>query len=116
MSKQKFYKYLISILKKMKCTNCSKEFNWLYYIGGDNVCNKCIEKFTIFKEIRFSNEKRLNIVLKKRKINSFVELQKVTEEDYENILLTEPNIGKYKPKANKKKSDGDDDEADIPIV
>ena len=99
----------------MKCTNCGKEQNWLYFVGSDNICSKCIEKMTIFKEIRFSNEKRLNIVLKKRKITNFSQLCSVTEEDYENILLTEPNIGDYKPKLNKNKKKIED-EADIPIV
>ena len=102
----------------MKCSNCNKENNWLTYIGNDNICNKCIEKETIFKEIRFSNDKRLTIILKKRKISSFIELCKITESDFENILLTEPNIGIYKPKKNKKKEEDIDESetGDIPIL
>lgn len=96
----------------MKCTSCGKEKHWLFFIGKDNVCNKCIEKNTIFKEIRFSKDKRLNIVLKKRKIKSFKQLCNFTEEDYENILLTEPNIGTYKPKENKIKKKNDDEDND----
>jgi hypothetical protein len=100
----------------MKCSICGTEKNWLNLIGIDNVCNKCIEKNTIFKEIRFSNDKRLNIVLKKRNIPDFNSLKQFTEEDFENILLTEPNIGKFKPKPNKITKKLDEDEADIPIV
>lgn len=100
----------------MKCSSCGKEQNWLYYIGTDNVCNKCLEKDTIFKEIRFSNDKRLNIVLKKRKISNFKDLCNITEDDYDNILLTEPNIGNYKPKKNKAGEPINfNDEANIPI-
>ena len=99
----------------MKCSVCGKEHNWLNFIGKDNVCNKCIEKKTIFKEIRFSNDKRLTIALKKRKIESFSDLCKMTEEDFDNILLTDPNIGKFKPKKVKKgKEELEDDE--VPIV
>ena len=68
--------------------------------------------------MRFSNDKRMNVVLKKRKIQNFEELCKVTEDDYENILLTDPNIGNYKPKENKiqKKDDDDDINTEVPIV
>jgi len=101
----------------MICSVCSKDKNWLHFVGVDNVCNKCIEKGTIFKEIRFSNEKRLQIVLKKRKIGSFKELCEMTEQNFDDILLTDPNIGNYKPRPNKlKKSKSDDHDDEIPIV
>jgi hypothetical protein len=100
----------------MKCSACGKESSWLNYIGIDNICNKCIEKHTIFKEIRFSNDRRLMIALKKRKIKNFEDIKKITETDFENILLTDPNIGTYKPKTNKAKKGEDDDDDDIPLV
>ena len=94
----------------MECSICHKDKNFLKFVGADNVCNKCIEKNTIFKEIRFSNEKRLMIALKKRKIRNFDDLCKLTEEEFDNILLTDPNIGTYKAKKIK------DDKSEIPIV
>lgn len=67
--------------------------------------------------MRFSNDKRLNIVLKKRKIKDFKDLCKMTEDDFENILLTDPNIGNYKPKKIlHKKNKEEDTDPDIPVV
>jgi len=82
----------------MKCTICDKDNSWLSYIGKDYVCSKCIVKHTIFKEIRFSDEKRLKKVLRRRKLNSFDDLKNITEKDFEQINLEkdDPHAKKYK--------------------
>lgn len=84
----------------MKCTICGKENSWLTYIGTDNVCSKCITKHTIFKEARFSDDKRISKVLRRRSIANFEEFKKIDDDEYEKIHAEkdDPSIRKYKEK------------------
>jgi len=94
----------------MKCNICNKENAWLNYIGNDIVCSKCVAKYTVLKEMRFSDEKRFSKLLRKRKIESFEQLKKLKEDELEKIMLEkdDPNIRKYKQKSK--------DEPEVPIV
>ena len=67
----------------MKCDSCGKELTFLYFIGKSNVCNKCIAKHTVFKEVKISED-------------SFDDLKKITYAELEKLKL-----GKIKQK-NKK--------------
>ncbi|MFH1316638.1 MAG: hypothetical protein ABII01_03910 [Candidatus Woesearchaeota archaeon] len=82
----------------MNCSVCGKEQRWLSYIGEDIVCSKCIVKETVFKEVRFSDEKRLKKVLRTRKITNFKDLKKIDGKEAEKIMLEKdnPELKKYK--------------------
>jgi len=103
LSPKNQYLFIIPIFFRsgtMKCTICGKENSRLTYVGKDNVCSKCMTKYTIFKEARFSDDKRISKVLRRRKMESFEDLKKIDEKEYERINeeKDDPSIRKYKEK------------------
>ena len=69
----------------MKCDICGKDYMWLIFIGKDNVCSKCISKYTVFKEVKHSNETRLRLALRKLEIKNFDDLKKIKNYDLEEL-------------------------------
>lgn len=80
----------------MKCDICDKEFSFLYFIGKSNVCNKCIAKHTVFKEVRHSEDALLRKAMRAFEIKSFDDLKKIT-----NFQLDELEMGNIKDKKTK---------------
>ncbi len=62
----------------MKCDKCSKEMTFLYFIGKSNVCNKCIAKYTVFKEVKESEDALLRKALRAFRIKTFDDLAKIS--------------------------------------
>ena len=63
----------------MKCYVCDKELNFLYFVGKDNVCNKCIAKHTVFKEVKVSEDILLRKALRSFEIKGFEGKDKAIE-------------------------------------
>ena len=80
----------------MKCDSCGKELTFLYFIGKSNVCNKCIAKHTVFKEVKISEDRLLRKAMRAFDIKNFDDLKKITYAELEKLKL-----GKIKQK-NKK--------------
>lgn len=80
----------------MKCDICDKEFSFLYFIGKSNVCNKCVAKHTVFKEVRHSEDALLRKAMRAFEVKDFEDLKKIT-----NYQLDELEIGNIKDKKTK---------------
>ncbi|MCM2324862.1 MAG: hypothetical protein NDI94_00215 [Candidatus Woesearchaeota archaeon] len=88
----------------MKCDSCKKEITFLYFIGKDNVCNKCIAKHTVFKEVRESEDGLLRKALRAFEIKCFDDLKKVSAADSDKLamgMIKEKNKETVKYKKNK---------------
>jgi hypothetical protein len=98
----------------MKCDVCKKEFTFLYFIGKDNACHKCIAKYTVFKEVGESEDAILRKALRAFDINGFEDLKKITAMQADDLamgLIKEKNVQTIKYKKNKSsavKVDGGD--------
>ncbi|MBI5133657.1 MAG: hypothetical protein HZA83_02995 [Thaumarchaeota archaeon] len=97
----------------MRCSICGKENNWLTPLGSDIVCNKCIVKHTIFKEMRFSDERKFSIVLKRRNFNNFDDLCKINDDMFQEIFEDKKNDEVNRPKIVNKKVAEDMEEPPI---
>jgi len=71
----------------MKCDSCGKELMFLYFIGKDNVCNKCIARYTVFKEVKVSEDALLRKALRAYDIKCFDDLKKLTNKDFDDLAL-----------------------------
>jgi len=69
---------------------------FLYFIGKSNVCNKCIAKHTVFKEVRESEEALLRKALRTFDIKNFDDLKKIT-----NAQVDKLSMGLIKAKSKK---------------
>jgi len=78
----------------MKCDSCGKEIMFLYFIGKSNVCNKCIAKHTVFKEVKVSEDAILRKALRAFDIKNFDDLKKIT-----NAQLDKLSMGLIKQKS-----------------
>jgi len=78
----------------MQCDQCKKDITFLYYIGRSNICNKCIGKYTVFKEVRNSEDALLRKALRAFDIKTFDDLKNVTE-----VQLDELSMGNIKEKS-----------------
>jgi hypothetical protein len=88
----------------MKCDVCKKEFTFLYFIGKDNVCNKCVGKHTVFKEVKLSEDELLRKAMRTFDIKSFEDLKKITYAEVEKLksgIIKQKNIKTFKYKKNK---------------
>ena len=98
----------------MKCDSCGKEIMFLYFIGKSNVCNKCIAKHTVFKEVKVSEDAILRKALRAFDIKNFDDLKKITNAQLDKlsmglIKLKSKQTVKYKKNQNSavKVDDGD---------
>ena len=98
----------------MKCDICNREFTFLYFIGKDNVCNKCIAKHTVFKEVRHSEDDLLRKAMRAFEIKSFEDLKKITDAQLDELSMgniKEKKVKTFKYKKNTSSSvkidDGD---------
>ena len=80
----------------MKCDICSREFSFLYFIGKNNVCNKCVAKHTVFKEVRHSEDALLRRAIRAFEVKDFEDLKKIT-----NYQLDELEMGNVQDKKKK---------------
>lgn len=71
----------------MNCDICKKEYMFLYFIGKDNVCHKCISKHTVFKEVGESEDALLRKALRAFDIKNFDDLKKITQKKAEDLAL-----------------------------
>ncbi|MFH2020462.1 MAG: hypothetical protein ABIJ34_03550 [archaeon] len=88
----------------MKCDSCHKEITFLYFIGKDNVCNKCIAKYTVFKEVNESEDGLLRKALRAFEIKCFDDLKKITAAEADKLamgMIRERNVQTVKYKKNK---------------
>lgn len=88
----------------MKCDVCNKELNFLYFIGKNNVCNKCVGKYTVFKEVKLSEDEVLRKAMRSFDIKCFDDLKKITHSEVEKLKqgkIKQKNIQTYKYKKNK---------------
>ncbi|MEM2131085.1 MAG: hypothetical protein QXR96_01045 [Candidatus Woesearchaeota archaeon] len=88
----------------MKCDVCKKEYMFLYFIGKDNVCHKCIAKHTVFKEVGESEDALLRKALRAFEVKSFEDLKKITSIQAEELalgIIKEKNKQTIKYKKNK---------------
>ena len=98
----------------MKCDSCKKELTFLYFIGKDNVCHRCIARNTVFKEVGESEDALLRKALRAFEIKSFDDLKKVTAMQADDLamgMIKEKNKQTVKYKKNKSsavKVDGGD--------
>lgn len=69
----------------MKCDSCNKEIMFLYFVGKSNVCNKCIAKHTVFKEVRVNEDGLLRKALRAFEINNFEDLTKITNSQVDKL-------------------------------
>ncbi|MBT3720313.1 hypothetical protein HN789_05495 [archaeon] len=69
----------------MKCYVCDKELNFLYFVGKDNVCNKCIAKHTVFKEVKVSEDILLRKALRSFEIKGFEDLKNISYADVDKL-------------------------------
>ena len=87
----------------MKCDSCNKDITFLYFIGKDNVCGKCIAKHTVFKEVKESEDTLLRKALRTFDIKSFDDLKKITASQADDLamgLIKEKNKQTIKYKKN----------------
>ena len=88
----------------MLCDVCKKEITFLYFIGKDNVCNKCIAKYSVFKEVSESEDTLLRKALRAFDIKCFDDLKKITAAQADDLalgLIKEKNKQTFKYKKNK---------------
>ena len=88
----------------MKCDVCNKEFTFLYFIGKNNVCNKCIAKHTVFKEVDESEDAILRKAMRSFDVNSFDDLKNINKLQIEKLkkgLVKDKNRPTFKYKDNK---------------
>ena len=78
----------------MRCDICGKDFTFLYFIGKSNVCNKCIARHTVFKEVRFSEDALLKKAMRAFDIKTFDDLKNI--QDWQ---LDELEMGHIKEKS-----------------
>ena len=98
----------------MKCDSCKKEITFLYFIGKDNICNKCIAKHYVFKEVSESEDTLLRKALRSFDIKCFEDLKKITADQADKLamgIIKEKNAQTVKYKKNNasavKVDDGD---------
>lgn len=98
----------------MKCDVCNKELNFLYFIGKNNVCNKCVGKYTVFKEVKVSEDIMLRKALRAFEIKDFEDLKKISNADVDKLamgMIKEKTSKTFKYKKNNasavKVDDGD---------
>ena len=98
----------------MRCDSCNKEITFLYFIGKDNICNKCIAKYSVFKEVSESEDTLLRKALRAFEIKGFEDLKKITLEQADKLamgMIREKNQQTVKYKKNNasavKVDDGD---------
>ena len=87
----------------MNCDICKKELTFLYFIGKNNVCNKCIAKYTVFKEVRVSEDALLRKALRAFDIKSFRDLQEIKDWQLDDLamgMIKEKNSQTVKYKKN----------------
>jgi hypothetical protein len=87
----------------MKCDSCNKEFMFLYFIGINNVCNKCVAKHTVFKEVKVSEDGLLRRAMRAFEIKSFDDLKQITYHQLDKLkmgAIKEKNIKTFKYKKN----------------
>jgi len=108
----------------MKCESCNKELMFLYFIGKSNVCHKCVGKYTVFKEVKTSEDALLRKALRSFDIKSFDDLKAITNADLERLQMGKVKVKskqtfKYKKNTNSavKVDDGDylDPQAELDI-
>jgi len=98
----------------MKCDICKKELTFLYFIGKDNVCHKCIARYTVFKEVGESEDTLLRKALRAFDIKGFDDLKMVTAMQADDLamgMIKEKSKQTVKYKKNKSsavKVDGGD--------
>jgi hypothetical protein len=88
----------------MKCDICKKELTFLYFIGKDNVCNKCIARHTVFKEVGESEDQIMRKALRAFEITCFDDLKKITAMQADDLamgMIKEKNKQTVKYKKNK---------------
>ena len=71
----------------MQCDSCKKEITFLYFIGKDNICNKCIAKHTVFKEVSESEDTMLRKALRAFDIKGFDDLKKITADQADKLAM-----------------------------
>lgn len=71
----------------MLCDSCKKNLTFLYFIGKDNVCNKCIAKHTVFKEVKESEDTMLRKALRAFDITCLDDLKKITASQADALAL-----------------------------
>ncbi len=89
----------------MICDVCKKDLTFLYFIGKNAVCNKCIAKHTVFKEVKVSEDALLRKALRAFEIKSFEDLKKITFSQLDKLamgLIKEKKKQTVKYKPNKK--------------
>jgi hypothetical protein len=98
----------------MICNCCNKEKTFLYFIGKDNVCHRCIARKTVFKEVGESEDTILRKALRAFEIKCFDDLMKITAKQADDLamgFIKEKNTQTVKYKKNKssavKVDDGD---------
>jgi adenylate kinase len=87
----------------MKCDSCHKDITFLYFIGKDNICNKCIAKHTVFKEVSESEDTLLRKALRAFEIKSFEDLRKISADQADKLamgMIKERNAQTVKYKKN----------------
>lgn len=85
----------------MKCDICNKDYSFLNFIGRDNVCNNCIAKHTVFKEVKHSEETLLRKAMRAYDIKNFDELKNIKE--WQKEELAEGNVRNKRKKTFKYK-------------
>ena len=58
---------------------------FLYFVGKSNVCNKCIARQTVFKEVRHSEDSLLRKAMRAFGIKSFGQLKDITPKQAEDL-------------------------------
>jgi len=71
----------------MICESCKKDLTFLYFIGRDNVCNKCIAKHTVFREVKESEDALLRKALRAFDIKCFDDLKKITNSQEDKLAM-----------------------------
>ena len=71
----------------MKCDICNKEYSFLYFIGKNNVCNKCVAKHTVFKEVRVSEDALLRKAMRAFDVKDFDDLKKITNYQLDELVM-----------------------------
>ena len=88
----------------MKCDTCKKDLTFLYFIGRSNVCNKCIAKHTVFKEVKYSEDALMKKAMRAFDVKSFEDLQKIQESQLDELemgMVKEKRGQSFKYKKNK---------------
>src|SRR3972149_285935 len=71
----------------MRCDVCNKEITFLYFIGKNNVCHRCIAKNTVFKEVGESEDTILRKALRAFDIKCFDDLKQVTAKQADDLAM-----------------------------